>query len=136
MAMDIADALTRLAARSGPAAPTNPVLARNGATAELDGATASAARSDSLGRDQFLKMLLAQLQNQDPLNPQDATEFTAQLATFSMLEQLMAIQSGIARVERLLEGVLATSEPGGGVAARSIPARRPIATLAPPEGAR
>jgi hypothetical protein len=135
--MDIADALTRLAARSRPAAPTSPVVARNGTTAEVDRASASPLRTDSLGRDQFLKMLLAQLQNQDPLNPQDATEFTAQLATFSMLEQLMAIQSGITRVERLLEGVLATGEsPAGGVAARSAPARRPIATLAPPEGAR
>ena len=57
----------------------------------------------TLGRDDFLKMLLAQLENQDPLDPQDATEFTAQLATFSMLEQLVSIQEGIGRIEDLLE---------------------------------
>ncbi len=56
-----------------------------------------------LGRDDFLKMLLAQLENQDPLDPQDATEFTAQLATFSMLEQLVSIEQGISRLEDLLE---------------------------------
>ena len=35
----------------------------------------------------FLKLLAAQLQNQDPLNPTDSTEFTSQIATYSQLEQ-------------------------------------------------
>jgi flagellar basal-body rod modification protein FlgD len=61
-----------------------------------------------LGRDDFLKMLLAQLENQDPLDPQDATEFTAQLATFSMLEQLVSIEQGISRLEDLLEDAKVT----------------------------
>ncbi|PIE70223.1 MAG: hypothetical protein CSA22_09150 [Deltaproteobacteria bacterium] len=41
---------------------------------------------DPLGREAFLTMLVAQLQNQDPLNPMDGTDFTAQLAQFSQLE--------------------------------------------------
>ena len=53
------------------------------------------ASSGALGRDDFLRMLVAQLENQDPLNPQDATEFTAQLAQFSSLEQLLAISTGL-----------------------------------------
>ena len=59
--------------------------------------TASAVRepSDDLGREEFLAMLIAQLENQDPLNPQDATEFTAQLAQFSSLEQLISMRSSI-----------------------------------------
>ena len=41
-----------------------------------------------LDRDAFLSLLVTQLQNQDPLNPTDSAEFTAQLAQFSSLEQL------------------------------------------------
>ena len=52
-------------------------------------------RGDELGRDEFLRMLITQLENQDPLNPQDATEFTAQLAQFSSLDQLFSMRSAI-----------------------------------------
>lgn len=44
--------------------------------------------STELGKDEFLKLLVCQLQNQDPLNPQDDTDFIAQLAQFSALEQM------------------------------------------------
>jgi flagellar basal-body rod modification protein FlgD len=47
----------------------------------------------ALKRDDFLKLLVAQLKNQDPLKPQDSTEFVAQLAQFSNLEQTMGINS-------------------------------------------
>ena len=48
-------------------------------------------KEEALGRDTFLTMLVAQLQNQDPLNPMEGTDFSAQLAQFSQLEQLMGI---------------------------------------------
>ncbi len=50
---------------------------------------------DKLGQNQFLEMLVAQLENQDPLNPQDSAEFAAQLAQFSSVEQLISMRSGI-----------------------------------------
>jgi len=43
--------------------------------------------SDQIGFDTYLKLLVTQLKNQDPLNPMDGTEFTKELATFSQLEQ-------------------------------------------------
>lgn len=57
------------------------------------GGQTSTANSESLGRSDFLHLLVTQLQNQDPLNPSDSTEFTAQLATFSSLEELQNISA-------------------------------------------
>jgi len=52
-------------------------------------------QEDAVGQSQFLEMLVAQLENQDPLNPQDSAEFAAQLAQFSTVEQLIAMRTGI-----------------------------------------
>ena len=43
----------------------------------------------------FLQLLVAQLKNQDPLNPTDSTQFVSQLAQFSELEQVIAIRGDI-----------------------------------------
>ncbi|MDD5722890.1 MAG: flagellar hook assembly protein FlgD [Syntrophales bacterium] len=48
-----------------------------------------------LGKNDFLNMLVAQLQNQDPLNPMNGEDFTAQLAQFSSLEQLSNVNDNM-----------------------------------------
>ena len=64
--------------------------------------TAGTQNSDTdlanVGKDEFLKLLVAQLQNQDPLNPLENKEFVAQLATFSSLEQLIMINEAITKL--------------------------------------
>ena len=52
------------------------------------GATAPPEPADALGRETFLKLMVAQLRNQDPMNPQDSAEFLAQTAQFTSLEKL------------------------------------------------
>jgi len=49
--------------------------------------------ADPLGRDAFMNLLLTQLQHQDPTQPQADGEFLAQLAQFSALEQLQAMNA-------------------------------------------
>lgn len=55
--------------------------------------------SSNLGKDDFLLLLVTQLQNQDPLNPQDPTEFTSQLAQYSSLEQLFTVNDQLQQLE-------------------------------------
>lgn len=53
------------------------------------------APNNALGKDDFMRLLLTQMQNQDPLNPMDHKDFSAQLAQFGALEKLSNIETGI-----------------------------------------
>ena len=68
----------------------------------------TAKNEDPLGRDAFLTMLVAQLEHQDPLNPLEGTDFTAQLAQFSNLEQQFNINDNL---EEIKEVLASQSEP-------------------------
>lgn len=59
----------------------------------------------TLDRNAFLQLLVAQLSNQDPMNPQDGHEFVAQLAQFSSVEQLESISETVAGHTQLLAGL-------------------------------
>ncbi len=79
--------------------------------------TTSSITNSSLGKDDFLKLLVAQLSNQDPLNPQDGAEFVAQLSQFSSLEQLISIREAAEESAKTLSDLIASSplpEDGAG----------------------
>ena len=57
--------------------------------------TGSNKRAESLGKDDFLNLLIKQMQYQDPLNPVENADFTAQLAQFTSLETLSNIDENI-----------------------------------------
>ncbi|WAA10718.1 flagellar hook capping FlgD N-terminal domain-containing protein [Fervidibacillus albus] len=52
-------------------------------------------QSNTIGKDTFLKLFMAQLQNQDPLNPLEDKDFIEQMATFTSVEQLMDMNEAL-----------------------------------------
>ena len=52
------------------------------------GSTATNAKAGAMGKDDFMKLLVAQLKHQDPTSPTDMNGMTAQMTQFSMLEQM------------------------------------------------
>lgn len=57
--------------------------------------TAIAPANDALGKDAFMKLLVNQLKNQDPTAPADSSQYIAQLAQFSTLEQMQELNDNI-----------------------------------------
>ena len=56
---------------------------------------------DKLGRDAFMKLFLAQMNHQDPLNPMDTSQFSSQLAQFSTLEQLYNVNENLDSIKSI-----------------------------------
>lgn len=57
----------------------------------------------------FLKLLVAQMSNQDPLNPQDPTQYVTQLAQFSTLEQMQSLNEGMQYLVGFNQGIFINS---------------------------
>lgn len=64
------------------------------------GSKTSGLGKQSLGKQDFLKLLVTQMQNQDPINPMDGTKFASQLAQFNSVEQLINVNSGIEQLAK------------------------------------
>ena len=74
--------------------------------------TSAAASKNMLGKEDFLLMLITQLRCQDPLSPMESTEFTAQLAQFSSLEQLQDTNERLENIQ-LYQASLNNSQAAG-----------------------
>lgn len=81
-------------------------------TSGADPAQAAAAANQTLTQANFLQLLVTQMSSQDPLNPQSDTEFAAQLAQFSALQQSQAMQQNMAILQaNSMIGELVTVSP-------------------------
>ncbi|MCC3862852.1 flagellar biosynthesis protein FlgD [Terrisporobacter petrolearius] len=67
---------------------------------------------DNTDKDLFLKLLVAQMTNQDPFNTQDPTQYVTQLAQFNMLEQTMALNDNMEYLIGMTNGLLVNSAMG------------------------
>lgn len=65
--------------------------------------------SHELGKDDFLKILMAQMTNQDPTSPMENTEFVAQMAQFSSLEQMTNMSTNFEKLSAMFSSTEAQS---------------------------
>lgn len=84
-------------------------------TINVDGTTYDAAayaaskadekKTNELDKNAFLKLLITQLENQDPLDPQDNGEFIAEMAQFSSLEQMTNMNESLGKINTLVSNM-------------------------------
>jgi flagellar basal-body rod modification protein FlgD len=93
--------VARLASPPAPSAPSTTSTS----------STATNAALDPLANEQtFLQLLVAQLQNQDPTQPQDGTQFVAQLAQFASLEQEVEMRTDLDSINSTLTAQAAATK--------------------------
>lgn len=84
---------------------TNPVSTKDQWNYNADSSKVRTTGDSTLGKDQFLKILMTQLQNQDPMQPMEDKEFIAQMAQFTSVEQLMNISTQLTALGQSLGAV-------------------------------
>ncbi len=67
---------------------------------KIPAAKTKARKVQNLGKDEFFKLLITQLQHQDPLKPMDDKEFIAHMAQFSALEQMMQMNKNMTKMNK------------------------------------
>ena len=74
----------------------------------------AASQPPQIDKNMFLQLLVAQLENQDPLNPTDSMQFVQQLATFQQLEQSVNSGQDITAIRQDLDQLLASNTSQSG----------------------
>jgi flagellar basal-body rod modification protein FlgD len=77
-----------------------PGISSNNSSVSASSVSSAASDNQFVSQNTFLKLLITQLKNQDPMNPQDSSQFVAELAQFSSLEQMTSLSK---KMETVLE---------------------------------
>jgi flagellar basal-body rod modification protein FlgD len=100
---------------STPVSGVNTPTAADGTNNSSGSSSNATSGVDKLANEQtFLQLLVSQLQNQDPLNPADGTQFVTQLAQFSQLEQMLNISGDVSAIRQQIAPSSSTSTPASG----------------------
>ena len=86
--------------------------ATSGTTGQGSSGSASGAATPTVDKNMFLQLLVAQLRNQDPLNPSDGTQFVAQLAQFQQLEQSVNSGQDLTAIRQDLDKLVTQASSG------------------------
>jgi flagellar basal-body rod modification protein FlgD len=106
---------------------TNPISLMNSTrtSSSSNKTSSSSAAGSSSESNMFMTLLVAQLKNQDPLQPQDGAAFVAQLAQFNSLDQLVGIRQSIEQLSTALHSGTTTNS---GTAGSSATGTKPVLT--------
>lgn len=88
--------------------PTTPPSGASGANQN----TTTATKTPTIDKNMFLQLLVAQLKNQNPMNPTDSMQFVQQLAQFQQLEQTVNTGQDIAAIRNDIDGLVGNSGSG------------------------
>lgn len=86
--------------------------ATSGTTGQGSSGSTTSAGSTPVDKNMFLQLLVAQLRNQDPMNPSDGTQFVAQLAQFQQMEQSVNMGQDISAIRQDLDQLAVQGNSG------------------------
>ena len=95
--------------------PSASQVSASSSAANGSSSSSSITGSINMNKDDFLQLLMAQLQNQDPLSPEDPKDFVSQLAQFSSLEQQINSNSNLENLSKALQSLQQSQSMAQGV---------------------
>jgi flagellar basal-body rod modification protein FlgD len=92
----------------------SPISSPSSSTANSNNSQTSDPQSATVDKNMFLQLLVAQLQNQDPLNPTDSSQFVTQLAQFQQLEASVNMEQDVSDIRQNIDQYFPAANGNGG----------------------
>lgn len=89
---------------------TSPITGAGRSATSADTPQLKTAGNSAATKENFLQLLVAQIKNQNPLNPADGTQFLSQLSQFTEMEQMLGMRQDLQAIRAALTGPAAKSQ--------------------------